>query len=152
MNDSPYGLTASVWTNVDGNPTSQAAFTMFVEALETGTVFLNRWVGSSIRLFLEFNVATSCDYLDPALAWCGVKDSGRGVSLSKFGLFLWFFYQWTINDCPQVMINSRDQSLCIWRLKYPRFYLWCTRLSHRYFCCTKKFWGRKKNLFFLSVW
>ena len=36
---------------------------------------------------LEFNVTTSCDYLDPALAWCGVKDSGRGVSLSKFGLF-----------------------------------------------------------------
>lgn len=26
-----------------------------------------------------------CDYLDPALAWVGVKDSGRGVSLSKFG-------------------------------------------------------------------
>ena len=26
-----------------------------------------------------------CDYLDPALAWTGVKDSGRGVSLSKFG-------------------------------------------------------------------
>lgn len=51
MNDSPYGLTASIWTNVDGNSTSQAAFTMFVEALETGTVFLNRWVGSSMRLF-----------------------------------------------------------------------------------------------------
>ncbi|KAF8804769.1 NAD-aldehyde dehydrogenase [Phlegmacium glaucopus] len=68
MNDSPYGLTASVWTNADGNPASLATFAMFVEALETGTVFLNR-----------------CDYLDPALAWCGVKDSGRGVSLSKFG-------------------------------------------------------------------
>ena len=38
------------------------------------------------RIVLEVNVATSCDYLDPALAWCGVKDSGRGVSLSKFGL------------------------------------------------------------------
>lgn len=43
MNDSSYGLTASVWTNVDGNLASQAAFAMFVEALETGTVFLNRW-------------------------------------------------------------------------------------------------------------
>ena len=35
----------------------------------------------------------SCDYLDPALAWTGVRDSGRGVSLSKFGtrmsLTLW---------------------------------------------------------------
>ena len=38
------------------------------------------------EIILEFNFATSCDYLDPALAWCGVKDSGRGVSLSKFGL------------------------------------------------------------------
>ena len=50
MNDSPYGLTASVWTNVDENSASQAAFTMFVEALETGTVFLNRCVGSSMGL------------------------------------------------------------------------------------------------------
>ncbi len=36
--------------------------------LETGTVFLNR-----------------CDYLDPALAWTGVKDTGRGVTLSALG-------------------------------------------------------------------
>ncbi|ESK97711.1 aldehyde dehydrogenase [Moniliophthora roreri MCA 2997] len=62
MNDSLYGLTASVWTK------SEEAFGMFVDALETGTVFMNR-----------------CDYLDPALAWTGVKDSGRGISLSKFG-------------------------------------------------------------------
>lgn len=41
---------------------------MFAQELETGTVFLNR-----------------CDFLDPALAWTGVKNSGRGVSLSKFG-------------------------------------------------------------------
>ena len=53
MNDSSYGLTASVWTNVDGNLASQVAFTMFVDALETGTVFLNRWVdsSSSMKLF-----------------------------------------------------------------------------------------------------
>lgn len=51
MNDSPYGLTASIWTNADGNSTSEAAFTMLVEALETGTVFLNRWVGSSMGIF-----------------------------------------------------------------------------------------------------
>lgn len=67
MNDSPYGLTASVWTDVEANPQSEV-FNKFVNELETGTVFLNR-----------------CDYLDPALAWTGVKDSGRGVSLSKFG-------------------------------------------------------------------
>ncbi|KAK7681980.1 hypothetical protein QCA50_014943 [Cerrena zonata] len=68
MNDSPYGLTASVWTNAKDNAESQKAFEFFAEELETGTVFLNR-----------------CDYLDPALAWTGVKNSGRGVSLSKFG-------------------------------------------------------------------
>jgi len=68
MNDSPYGLTASVWTNAETNPESQDAFLKLVDELHTGTVFLNR-----------------CDYLDPALAWTGVKNSGRGVSLSKFG-------------------------------------------------------------------
>ncbi|KAL5513981.1 hypothetical protein ACEPAG_2742 [Sanghuangporus baumii] len=67
MNDSPYGLTASVWTDANSE-VSMAAFQYFVDGLETGTVFLNR-----------------CDYLDPALAWTGVKNSGRGVSLSKFG-------------------------------------------------------------------
>jgi acyl-CoA reductase-like NAD-dependent aldehyde dehydrogenase len=68
MNDSPYGLTASVWTNASGNPASEAAFLNIVDQLETGTVFLNR-----------------CDTVDPALAWTGVKNSGRGISLSKFG-------------------------------------------------------------------
>jgi len=68
MNDSPYGLTASIWTNAAAHPESQDAFIKLVDELHTGTVFLNR-----------------CDFLDPALAWTGVKDSGRGVSLSKFG-------------------------------------------------------------------
>ncbi|KAF8736117.1 hypothetical protein AX14_000840 [Amanita brunnescens Koide BX004] len=68
MNDSPYGLTASVWTNVSANPGSEDAFLNIADALETGTVFLNR-----------------CDYLDPALAWTGVKHSGRGISLSRYG-------------------------------------------------------------------
>jgi len=62
MNDSPYGLTSSIWT------TSESDFLELVDSLETGTVFQNR-----------------CDYLDPALAWTGVKHSGRGVSLGKFG-------------------------------------------------------------------
>jgi acyl-CoA reductase-like NAD-dependent aldehyde dehydrogenase len=62
MNDSAYGLTASVWTSdID------AAITIG-ERVETGTWYLNR-----------------CDYLDPALAWTGVKDSGRGVTLSTLG-------------------------------------------------------------------
>lgn len=42
--------------------------TLLTGRLETGTVFMNR-----------------CDYLDPALPWVGVKNSGRGCSLSKFG-------------------------------------------------------------------
>ena len=60
MNDSPYGLTAAIWT------ADVAAAERIGDQLETGTVFMNR-----------------CDYLDPALAWTGVKDSGRGVSLSR---------------------------------------------------------------------
>src|SRR5579871_2110437 len=62
MNDSPYGLTASIWTT-----DTQAALTLG-ERVEVGTVFMNR-----------------CDYLDPGLAWTGVKDSGRGCSLSRIG-------------------------------------------------------------------
>jgi len=62
MNDSEYGLTASIWTRDE-----QAALALGAD-LETGTVFMNR-----------------CDYLDPALAWTGVKDSGRGCTLSKLG-------------------------------------------------------------------
>ena len=62
MNDSPYGLTAAVWTADEG-----AALTIGAR-LETGTVFMNR-----------------CDYLDPALAWTGVKNTGRGCSLSVLG-------------------------------------------------------------------
>lgn len=71
MNDSPYGLTASIWTNAAANPNSEEAFQYLAGELETGTVFLNR-----------------CDYLDPALAWTGVKNSGRGISLSKYGELL----------------------------------------------------------------
>ena len=62
MNDSRYGLTASVWTS-DADAAMRIA-----DQLETGTVFMNR-----------------ADYLDPALAWTGVKDSGRGASLSRVG-------------------------------------------------------------------
>ena len=62
MNDSDFGLTASVWTRDE-----QAALSLG-SRIETGTFFMNR-----------------CDYLDPALAWTGVKDSGRGCTLSRVG-------------------------------------------------------------------
>ena len=62
MNDSDFGLTASVWTRDE-----QAAIAIG-QQVETGTFFMNR-----------------CDYLDPALVWTGVKDTGRGGSLSVYG-------------------------------------------------------------------
>lgn len=62
MNDSRYGLTASVWTADAG------AAVDIGSRIATGTCYMNR-----------------CDYVDPALAWTGVKDSGRGVSLSPHG-------------------------------------------------------------------
>ncbi len=62
MNDSRYGLTASIWS------TDADAAVRIGDRVETGTCYLNR-----------------CDYLDPALAWTGVKDSGRGCSLSQLG-------------------------------------------------------------------
>ncbi|WP_026630656.1 aldehyde dehydrogenase family protein [Dyadobacter alkalitolerans] len=62
MNDSQYGLTASIWTS------DMDAALAIGEQVETGTWFMNR-----------------CDYLDPALAWTGVKNSGRGCTLSTVG-------------------------------------------------------------------
>lgn len=62
MNDSEYGLTASIWTQDE-----KAAIT-FGNQVQTGTWFMNR-----------------CDYLDPALAWTGVKNSGKGCTLSEVG-------------------------------------------------------------------
>jgi len=62
MNDSPYGLTASIWTR------DMDAAERIGREIETGTVYMNR-----------------CDYLDPGLAWTGVKDTGRGAALSRIG-------------------------------------------------------------------
>ena len=62
MNDSDFGLTASIWTS-----DAQAARKIGTE-LQTGTVLMNR-----------------CDYLDPALCWTGCKDTGRGAALSYLG-------------------------------------------------------------------
>ena len=62
MNDSPYGLTAAVFTS------DEEAALSIGRRVETGTFFMNR-----------------CDYLDPALAWTGVKNTGRGATLSAVG-------------------------------------------------------------------
>ncbi|HVY51581.1 MAG TPA: aldehyde dehydrogenase family protein [Devosia sp.] len=62
MNDSPYGLTASIWSQ------DLDAVARIGARVETGTVYANR-----------------CDYLDPALVWTGVKDTGKGGALSEIG-------------------------------------------------------------------
>ena len=62
MNDSNFGLTASLWTK---DPSRAEAI---ADQIETGTVFMNR-----------------ADYLDPALCWTGCKDTGRGGGLSIIG-------------------------------------------------------------------
>ncbi|MCB9683267.1 MAG: aldehyde dehydrogenase family protein [Alphaproteobacteria bacterium] len=62
INDSPYGLTAAIYA------ADPEAVLSLGPRLDVGTVFLNR-----------------CDYLDPELAWVGVKDSGRGTTLSRLG-------------------------------------------------------------------
>jgi len=62
MNDSDYGLTASLWTR-DSERAAQLG-----ARIEVGTVFMNR-----------------ADYLDPGLCWTGCKDSGKGAALSALG-------------------------------------------------------------------
>lgn len=62
MNDSSYGLAASIWTR------NMVAAEAIGDQLAVGTVYMNR-----------------CDYLDPALAWSGVKAAGQGASLSRIG-------------------------------------------------------------------
>ncbi|KAM0801779.1 putative succinate-semialdehyde dehydrogenase [Usnea florida] len=62
VNDSEFGLTASIWTK------DTAKGEELAELVEAGTVFVNR-----------------CDFPSPDLAWTGWKNSGKGVTLSKFG-------------------------------------------------------------------
>ena len=63
INDSEFGLTAVICTS------DRARADAFAKAVEAGTIFMNR-----------------CDYLDPALPWTGLKASGKGSSLSCYGL------------------------------------------------------------------
>ena len=62
MNDSEFGLTASLWTR---DPERAARIG---GRIETGTVFMNR-----------------ADYLDPGLCWTGCKNTGKGGALSVIG-------------------------------------------------------------------
>jgi acyl-CoA reductase-like NAD-dependent aldehyde dehydrogenase len=62
MNNSEFGLTAAIFTQ------DESAAIDIGNQIDTGTWFMNR-----------------CDYLDPALAWTGVKNSGRGCTLSSVG-------------------------------------------------------------------
>jgi acyl-CoA reductase-like NAD-dependent aldehyde dehydrogenase len=62
INDTDFGLTAAIWSG-----DTEAAIALG-DRVKVGTWFMNR-----------------CDYLDPALAWVGVKDSGRGCTLSTVG-------------------------------------------------------------------
>jgi acyl-CoA reductase-like NAD-dependent aldehyde dehydrogenase len=63
INDSRFGLTAAIWSS------SPERARRIGRRLQVGTVFMNR-----------------CDYLDPMLPWIGVKESGRGLSLSRWGI------------------------------------------------------------------
>ncbi|EFW99095.1 aldehyde dehydrogenase family [Grosmannia clavigera kw1407] len=67
MNDSEFGLTASVWTK------DKAAALQLIDQVEAGTVFVNR-----------------CDYPSPDLAWTGWKNSGKGHTLSRYGFDQFF--------------------------------------------------------------
>jgi acyl-CoA reductase-like NAD-dependent aldehyde dehydrogenase len=64
VNDSEYGLTAAIFTK------DEKVAVEFAHRVNAGTIYMNR-----------------CDYLDPALPWTGVKDSGCGSALSKYGFY-----------------------------------------------------------------
>ncbi|MDP6930694.1 MAG: aldehyde dehydrogenase family protein [Planctomycetota bacterium] len=63
-NDTRFGLTASVWT------TDRERAERYAREVEAGTIYQNR-----------------CDFIDPSLTWTGYKDSGKGETLSRYGLY-----------------------------------------------------------------
>ncbi|KAL8830778.1 MAG: hypothetical protein Q9170_005583 [Blastenia crenularia] len=86
MNDSEYGLTASIWTS------DISAGRRLAEEVEVGTVFVNR-----------------CDFPSPDLAWTGWKNSGKGVSLSKFGFEQFVkLKSFHLKDYPRVFIMEES--------------------------------------------
>ncbi len=89
MNDSDFGLTASIWTQ------DTDAAEALGGRIQTGTVFMNR-----------------CDYLDPGLCWTGCKDTGRGASLSVLG------YQARLVPNP-ITSNRRDPMKLVGNWSYP---------------------------------
>ena len=94
MNDSEFGLTAAIFS------ADAARAEALGDALETGTVFLNR-----------------CDYLDPALAWTGVKNSGRGCTLSRVGfeqLTRPKSYHFRVNDMSTSLRGNWNYPTTIW--------------------------------------
>jgi acyl-CoA reductase-like NAD-dependent aldehyde dehydrogenase len=64
MQDTRFGLTASIWTQ------DRARAERLASELDVGTVFQNR-----------------CDYLDPALPWTGARRSGLGSTMSRHGFY-----------------------------------------------------------------
>ncbi len=62
MNDSAYGISASIWTE------DETAAIRIGAQIETGTFFMN-----------------ACKIITPTLAWTGVKQSGIGFTLSRMG-------------------------------------------------------------------
>jgi acyl-CoA reductase-like NAD-dependent aldehyde dehydrogenase len=81
MNDSRFGLTASIWT-ID-----RARAERFARDLEVGTLFQNR-----------------CDYLDPSLPWTGARASGIGSTLSRYG-----FYHLTRRKAIHLRVGEREE-------------------------------------------
>jgi acyl-CoA reductase-like NAD-dependent aldehyde dehydrogenase len=64
MNESRFGLTASVWTS------SLERAERFGREVNAGMIYQNR-----------------CDYIDPAQPWTGWGESGKGSTMSKYGFF-----------------------------------------------------------------
>ena len=79
MNDSEFGLTASIWTK------DIAKGEELAEQVEAGTVFVNRCDFPSPVSSYIYSISKIYAHTSQDLAWTGWKNSGKGVTLSKFG-------------------------------------------------------------------